>query len=271
MNETKRKPDKGMTWITLLKKKYIWIPLAAILLLAAMYAAAVYSPIPFIARWRAIWIETAMTTADHQWLATAFIPKSVIDDVMSKQTDTSDIVGGGLHLLETTTPPETTAVPEDTGIADETDAPEETTVPEETAPPEPVVTDILGQAELTVGGKDYAGYTVLTNDIEEGIVISEVTGTGYKGRVMLIDDPSRVYLGTTTMKNKEGLRIKSMLSHYDAIAGINASGFADPNDAGHGGDVIGLSYSDGEFWGSAVSYYGSVLMTSDDKLVVGNV
>jgi len=271
MNETKRKPDKGMTWITLLKKKYIWIPLAAVLLLAAMYAAAVYSPIPFIARWRAIWIETAMTTADHQWLATAFIPKSVIDDVMSKQTDTSDIVGGGLHLLETTTPPETTAVPEDTDIADETDAPEETTVPEETAPPEPVVTDILGQSELTVGGKDYAGYTVLTNDIEEGIVISEVTGTGYKGRVMLIDDPSRVYLGTTTMKNKEGLRIKSMLSHYDAVAGINASGFADPNDAGHGGDVIGLSYSDGEFWGSAVSYYGSVLMTSDDKLVVGNV
>ena len=271
MNETKRKPDKGMTWIKLLKKKNIWIPLAAVLLLAAMYAAAVYSPIPFIARWRAIWIETAMTTADHQWLATAFIPKSVIDDVMSKQTDTSDIVGGGLHLLETTTPPETTAVPEDTDIADETDAPEETTVPEETAPPEPVVTDILGQAELTVGGKDYAGYTVLTNDIEEGIVISEVTGTGYKGRVMLIDDPSRVYLGTTTMKNKEGLRIKSMLSHYDAVAGINASGFADPNDAGHGGDVIGLSYSDGEFWGSAVSYYGSVLMTSDDKLVVGNV
>ena len=212
-----------------------------------------------------------MTTADHQWLATAFIPKSVIDDVMSKQTDTSDIVGGGLHLLETTTPPETTAVPEDTDIADETDAPEETTVPEETTPPEPVVTDLLGQAELTVGGKDYAGYTVLTNDIEEGIVISEVTGTGYKGRVMLIDDPSRVYLGTTTMKNKEGLRIKSMLSHYDAVAGINASGFADPNDAGHGGDVIGLSYSDGEFWGSAVTYYGSVLMTSDDKLVVGNV
>lgn len=271
MNETKRKPDKGMTWITLLKKKYIWIPLAAVLLLAAMYAAAVYSPIPFIARWRAIWIETAMTTADHQWLATAFIPKSVIDDVMSKQTDTSDIVGGGLHLLETTTPPETTAVPADTGIADETDAPEEATVPVETAPPEPVVTDILGQSELTVGGKDYAGYTVLTNDIEEGIVISEVTGTGYKGRVMLIDDPSRVYLGTTTMKNKEGLRIKSMLSHYDAVAGINASGFADPNDAGHGGDVIGLTYSDGEFWGSAVSYYGSVLMTSDDKLVVGNV
>ena len=271
MNETKRKPDKGMTWIKLLKKKNIWIPLAAVLLLAAMYAAAVYSPIPFIARWRAIWIETAMTTADHQWLATAFIPKSVIDDVMSKQTDTSDIVGGGLHLLETTTPPETTAVPADTGIADETDAPEKTTGPEETAPPEPVVTDILGQAGLTVGGKDYAGYTVLTNDIEEGIVISEVTGIGYKGRVMLIDDPSRVYLGTTTMKNKVGLRIKSMLSHYKAVAGIYASGFADPNDAGHGGDVIGLSYSDGEFWGSAVSYYGSVLMTSDDKLVVGNV
>ncbi|MBE6611136.1 MAG: phosphodiester glycosidase family protein [Ruminococcaceae bacterium] len=117
---------------------------------------------------------------------------------------------------------------------------------------------------------------MLINDVEQGLVVSEIEGTSaggskYKGKIMLIDDPSRVYLGTTTMKNKEGLRIRAMMSHYDAIAGINASGFADPGDAGHGGDVIGLSYSDGEFWGEAVSYYGSVLLTSDDKLVVGNV
>ena len=267
MNQ-KRTPDKGNPYLRIFRKKYITIPLIALFLMSAMYAMAVYSQIPFIARWRAIWIETAMTTADHQWLATSFIPQSIIDEVMAQQTDTSDVVGGSLHLHETTTPPETTAVPEKT----DDPAPAEITAPPvETAPPEPVITDILGQAELVVGGKDYAGYTVLINDVEQGIVVSEVTGSGYKGKVMLVDDPSRVYLGTTTMKNKEGLRIKSMLSHYGAIAGINASGFADPNDSGHGGDVIGLSYSDGEFWGTAVSYYGSVLMTSDNCLVVGNV
>ena len=86
MNDMKRKPDKGMTWITLLKKKYIWIPLAAVLLLAAMYATAVYSPIPFIARWRAIWIETAMTTAETAMTQTGISPeKSPLNALVTSQ------------------------------------------------------------------------------------------------------------------------------------------------------------------------------------------
>ena len=43
---------------------------------------AVFSNIPFIAKWRAIYIETAMGTMNHQWLATYFIPPFVIDQVM---------------------------------------------------------------------------------------------------------------------------------------------------------------------------------------------
>ena len=182
-----------------------------------------------------------MTTADHQWLATTFIPKYIIDDVMSLRTDTSDVIGGEDYLDDS-----------DSGAQKRPD-------------------DILGQRSLNVGDTDYAGYTVLINDIEQGLVVSEVTGNTFRGLVMLIDDPSRVYLGTTPYKHVEGLRIKAMMAHHGAIAGINASGFSDPNDCGHGGDIIGLSYSDGEYWGSAVSYYGAVLMTSDDRLVVGNV
>ncbi len=264
-----KQPSKGSQILEILKKKYVCISLAAILLIALMYILLVFSNIPFISYWRGIWIETAMTTADHQWLATAFIPRYIIDEVMDQQTDTSDVIGGGEHLFETTAPEETTA-PDTEPIAADTTVPE-TTAPEPEPEPEPEITDILGQAELVVGEEDYAGNIVLINDIEQGIVVSEIKGTSYRGKIMLIDDPSRVYLGTTTMKNKEGLRIKAMMSHYDAIAGINASGFADPNDSGHGGDVIGLTYSNGEFWGTAVSYYGSVLITSDDKLVVGNV
>ena len=277
-----KKPDKGKFSKKIpgiLKKKRVWIPAACVLLVTVMYLTFVYSSIPFISFWRRIWIETAMTTADHQWLATAFIPKDIIDEVMEKQTDTSDVVGGGAFLVETTTPDTKPAEPDDTPDPPTDDPiaePIDTTPVEVPTVTEPVEIDILGQKDLKVGDTDYAGYTVKVNDIEQGLVISEITGTSsggtsYRGLVMLIDDPSRVYLGTTTMKNKEGLRIKAMMAHYDAVAGINASGFADPNDAGHGGDVIGLTYSDGEYWGSAVSYYGSVLMTSDDRLVVGNV
>ncbi len=242
MTQSKRSPQKSGGFWRIIRKKRVLIPLIALILIATAYLTFVFSGIPFIKYWRTIYIETAMTTADHQWLATAFIPKNIIDDVMAQMTDTSEVVGGSEHLTD------------DPDISDE-----------------PVIEDILGQSKLTVGEPDYAGYNVLVNDIEQGIVISEIEGAAYKGLIMLIDDPSRVYLGTTPYKHVEGLRIKAMMSHYGAIAGINASGFSDPNDSGHGGDIMGLSYSDGEYWGHAVDFYGAVLLTEDDKLVVGNV
>ncbi len=260
----KRSPEKGPKILEILKRKYILIPAIAAAVLAAGYLTALYSPLPFIAKWRTIYIETAMTTGDHQWLATAFIPKGVIDKVMANVTDTSEVVGGLDHLTETTAP--------DTEPADppETEVPDDTSEPPETTPPPEEELDILGQKDLKVGDKDYAGYTVKINDVEQGLVVSEVVESGFRGLVMLIDDPSRVYLGTTTMKDNEGLRIRQMMAHYGAVAGINASGFSDPNDSGTGGEVMGMSY-DGEFWGEYVDFYGSVLITEDNSLVVGNV
>ena len=245
--------------ITIMRKKRVLIPLCAVFLGLFLYLMFVFSNVPAIKYWRTIYIETAMTTADHQWLATAFIPGYIIDDVMAQMTDTSDVVGGSDHLKETTDAEDTDTVDPDIT---------ETEVP--TAPQKDPL-DILDQKNLTVGENDYAGYNILINDIEQGLVVSEIVGKSYRGLVMLVDDPSRVYLGTTPYKHKEGLRIKAMMAHHGAIAGINASGFSDPNDSGHGGDITGLSYSNGEFWGTPVSYYGALLMTSDNHLVVGNV
>lgn len=256
MSTSKRTPDKRDGAGRIFLRKRVIIPLAAILFILVCYLVFVFSNIPFVKYWRTIYIETAMTTGDHQWLATAFIPKYIIDDVMSAQTDTSDVIGGG-EYLETT--------PDSDSVGEETTEPD--------VPEKPV--DILGQNDLQVGEKDYAGYEVLINDIEQGIVVSEIVGSTpmgtYRGKIMLIDDPARVYLGSTPTKGVEGLRIKAMMEHHGAIAGINASGFPDPGDSGHGGDVIGLSYSEGQFWGTPVSYYGAVLITSGDRLVVGNV
>ncbi len=265
-----RTPHKGNPVINLLRRKAVMIPLICILTILTLWAVFAFSTIPFIASLRTIWIETAMTTADHQWLATAFLPKSTIDKVVSTFESTQDVIGGKDHLTPSTGPADTQpdeTQPGDTGPADT----------EPVAPPVGPGTpaDPLDQKNLVVGQPDYAGYTVLINDIEQGIVVSEITGSttlgAFKGQIMLIDDPSRVFLGTTTMKGKEGLRIRYLLSHYDAVAGINASGFPDPDNKGTGGDPIGLTYADGEFWGTQVDYYGAVLMTNDNRLVVGDV
>ena len=63
-------------------------PLTAIMCLALVciiiWGAFVYSPTPFITRWREYFISSAMSTFRHQWLATALMPSSVIDGVMKE-------------------------------------------------------------------------------------------------------------------------------------------------------------------------------------------
>ncbi len=66
-------------------KKKLLILGIVVALMAGLYCTAVFSNIPFIKKWRDIYIETAMDTYSHKWLATFFIPKSVIDEVMAKK------------------------------------------------------------------------------------------------------------------------------------------------------------------------------------------
>ena len=251
-----------------------------VILMVSGYLMFVYSSIPFVAYWRTIWIETAMTTGDHQWLATEFFPSDVIDRVMIGKEGNKDIIGGGEWLDEITEGSDTD-IPDTKPITDpdETDPADSGIVPPETDPPEtgpaepdpPEETDILGQKTLQVGSPDYAGYIVEVNDIEQGIIISNIVGDGFKGKIMLVDDPSRVELVTTIYKGEKGMRILDFLDYYDGIAGINASGFSDPGGNGTGGQVMGLCCSGGEYWGTYANYYGSVILTDTDRLVVGNV
>lgn len=245
--------------------KFIIRAVSLTLILAFFYTWFVYSTIPLIAYWRTIWIETAMTTGSHGWLATAFIPADIIDGVVDNSAGNIDVVGGLEYLNPKNNSEETNStgaiIHKDEGIPAET----------QKTDPEPAVVDILGQAALKVGQNDYAGNKVLINDVEQGLVTSEIIGSGYKGLIMLIDDPSRVFIGVTPTPNVEGLRIKSMLTQYDSIAGINASGFSDHNGNGTGGQVVGLSCSKGNMWGDYINYYGSVVLTENNKLVVGNI
>jgi exopolysaccharide biosynthesis protein len=58
---------------------------------ATAYCLVAFSDIPVLLSARDIWIETAMTTADHQWLATLLFPRSVIERTMSRQIMPDDV------------------------------------------------------------------------------------------------------------------------------------------------------------------------------------
>ncbi len=94
-----------------------------------------------------------------------------------------------------------------------------------------------------------------TADATEGEAPSEVKdieivtvgGNTYKGQLMIVRDPSRVFLGVTSEYfNVGGMSISELCEKYDAVAGVNASGFQDENGRGNGGTPIGMVISDGK-------------------------
>ena len=67
--------------------------------LGGLYLLFIFAPIPLFRNMRNIWIETAMTTGEHQWLATAFIPGNIINGVMAELNNpgTTEIGGKGYY------------------------------------------------------------------------------------------------------------------------------------------------------------------------------
>ena len=88
----------------------------------------------------------------------------------------------------------------------------------------------------------------------EGINLELVTGANYRGTMMVVQDPSRVFVGTPDQFGGVGLTLQSMIAKYGAVGGINAGAFEDPNGTGLGGIPEGIVISNGELvWGSPAS------------------
>ncbi len=89
--------------------------------------------------------------------------------------------------------------------------------------------------------------------VDNGIEIVDIIGKLYNGKMIIVKDPMRVFVGTPDAygATKSGLTVTEMVKKYDAIAGINAGGFIDPNGMGTGGLPDGIVISGGEaLWGT---------------------
>ena len=113
-------------------------------------------------------------------------------------------------------------------------------------------------------------------DYPDGIRIETVYGSTYTAHVMLIRDPSSVYLATSTDSfniNIDGTRIHNQIETEGAIAAINAGAFNDDGTAQSyiGSLPIGMVVSEGKvLWDDGKSYYGFAGLTEDNVLVVAN-
>ena len=123
---------------------------------------------------------------------------------------------------------------------------------------------------LTATSDEWANYP-------DGIRIERVSGETYNAHVMIVRDPSTVYMGTSTESysvNIPGKRITEMMdSTPDAIAAVNAGAFFDDGTASSkvGSYPLGLVMSDGRVaWesGKQPGLEGFAGFTEDDVLVV---
>ena len=103
---------------------------------------------------------------------------------------------------------------------------------------------------ITANADEWANYP-------DGIRIERISGDTYNAHVMIIRDPSTVYMGTSTEKYSTsipGKRITEMMeSNTDAIAAINAGAFFDDGTANStvGSYPLGLVMSNGNcVWSS---------------------
>ena len=139
-------------------------------------------------------------------------------------------------------------------------------------PPPPESEPTAPQVEVdfaTDSADDWANYP-------DGIRIEAVHGRTFTAHVMLIRDPSTVYLATSSDTfhiSINGNRILRQMQQEGAIAGINAGAFNDDGTANSyiGSLPIGMVVSEGKIlWDDGKSYDGFVGLTEDHRLVVAD-
>jgi len=227
------------------KMRFVAVFLSTFVLL---YLIAIYSNITFIAKYRSLYIETAMSTMSHQWLATKFIPKSVIDDAISqrdnpgiKKSDGSNgfiaKVKNFFHLNG-----KEWFVAEFDEINMESFDKYKVNNPDVLNDGyENILIDNSKVGDAQTGIVTIQGDNVVAIDAKNKILIIEVKGEGYNGRLAIAKDSSKVSVGMAegVNENIEGSQIDELSKYNNAILSVNASGFVDYDGNGNGGQPIG--------------------------------
>lgn len=254
--------------------------------LTVVYPFLLYTPNAFVTRWREWYIETAMGTMTHQWLATAFIPHDIIEEVMSKryllnqrQVDVASSWFGTDEEEEQASTPEErfyqtfSELDRDSFEAFLRDNPEYIADGYEN-----ININLIKDPEdknYNTGIKTKQGDTVLAVNAQHGILIAEIVGEDslgmeYAGKVALCKQPENIIVGTCRGLYEYGSYVSEMVSDYNAILGINASGFDDYEGNGTGGLPYGFLKSEGKTLQPAVGDTWKIIgFDEDDHLQIG--
>ena len=119
---------------------------------------------------------------------------------------------------------------------------------------------------------DTAPNTSPTNPSSNKIQVIDITGSNYKGELMVIPDPSKVVLKLAPKIGEIGAPLSEFVSTNHAVAGINAGGFQDDNFLGTGATPDGIALEDGQlkYVQSGLDTFSVIGFNQDNVLIISN-
>ena len=109
---------------------------------------------------------------------------------------------------------------------------------------------------------------ILKHDESEIYKIIQIEGTGYKGYMAVVYDPSRISLATAKYFGKGGQTIDKIMQNNQAILGVNSNGFMDGRAVGATGSLpCGTVIKNGKrIWGDSKN--ASLIGFNNDNILV---
>lgn len=256
-------------------RKRVLVPIVALIVLPIIYLAIAYTDLEPVAGLRDLYIETAMSTMTHQYLANIF-PRDVVEAAMEDVEEQFE-----LNKIAETLPLDRSAVKARTDrsvrMAGKNMDPYATLrdlFPE--LDMETVKANVEPErvATLSVEGDDTGirtvhGDKVYALNVPEEILIINITSPSYDGMLAISARPEACVVGLNRDRNK-GQTVTEICDNYGAVLGINGSGFVDPNGRGAGNQAVGLVMSQGVLSGDQkFDRYQIGGMDVNDNFVVG--
>ena len=200
---------KGKKKKTTKQKIFLVVKIIITLIILGVIGIFLFFKTSLFQKYKELWVVTAMSTMNHQYLATWFLSDEEIQEIMSK--------------LE---------------VQNNEDS-----------------------------NSDEIKIVIPSENKKEEIKVDKITGKNYVGYVMTIPDASKVSL-VDGRKSNRGTKLSEI--ENNAIAGINAGGFADDGGVGAGNLLCDATIINKKLlYGNKTSKYSLIGLSSDKKLVLG--
>ncbi|MCI5774693.1 MAG: phosphodiester glycosidase family protein [Erysipelotrichaceae bacterium] len=116
---------------------------------------------------------------------------------------------------------------------------------------------------------------IIDESVKDKIDVIDVSGDTFKGKLMIVYDPSRIDLGVNSIldpDNISGHYVEDYVNFLGGVGGINAGGFDDPGGKGDGSIPQGIVIKDGELiYGTTETYDSVIGFNKHNRLVVGQM